>query len=269
VRLVAVAALLLLAACSSSAKNSASTQTENPKTDATTTAPVVESSANGTTTKKPKRPSPPPAQVYRVIDGDTIDLDNGDRIRLVQIDAPEASGECYGQKAGTVLRRLLPVGTKVRAARDPLLDNIDRYARQLRYVFRGQMNINLVLVQRGAASVWFYSGDRGRYADELLAAAHHAKGAKRGAWGACTAKLDPLHAFTTIQKRKQSGGASGTNGNCDPNYTGACLKDGIGDYDCLGGSGDGPNYVQGPIRVVGADSFRLDGDGDGIACESG
>jgi hypothetical protein len=56
---------------------------------------------------------------------------------------------------------------------------------------------------------------------------------------------------------------------CDPNYRGACLHDGIGDYDCAGGDGNGPNYVEGPIEVVGADPFGLDADGDGIACEDG
>jgi hypothetical protein len=56
---------------------------------------------------------------------------------------------------------------------------------------------------------------------------------------------------------------------CDPNYVGACLHEGIGDYDCAGGSGDGPNYVEGPIEVVGVDEFGLDEDGDGIACEDG
>src|SRR6266536_2233846 len=38
--------------------------------------------------------------------------------------------------------------------------------------------------------------------------------------------------------------------NCDPAYPDACLHDGIGDYDCAGGSGNGPNYVAGPIRVL-------------------
>ncbi len=55
--------------------------------------------------------------------------------------------------------------------------------------------------------------------------------------------------------------------SCDPNYEGACLQDGIGDYDCAGGSGNGPNYVTGPIYVIGADPFGLDRDGDGVACE--
>lgn len=54
---------------------------------------------------------------------------------------------------------------------------------------------------------------------------------------------------------------------CDRNYSGACLKPNVSDYDCAGGSGNGPYYVQGPIRVVGNDHYRLDADGDGIACD--
>mgnify|MGYP003289799138 CR=1 FL=1 len=41
----------------------------------------------------------------------------------------------------------------------------------------------------------------------------------------------------------------------------------VEDYDCAGGSGNGPYYVKGPIRVVGPDDYELDYDGDGIACE--
>jgi hypothetical protein len=71
-----------------------------------------------------------------------------------------------------------------------------------------------------------------------------------------------------------SGGGSGGGGggtNCDPNYLvtgGPCLQDGIGDYDCYGGSGNGPNYTpQGAtIKVVGADVFGLDGNHDGYGC---
>jgi hypothetical protein len=50
---------------------------------------------------------------------------------------------------------------------------------------------------------------------------------------------------------------------------GQCLKDGIGDYDCSSGSGNGPNYVYGTVRVVGGDPFRLDADHDGLGCEDG
>jgi hypothetical protein len=55
--------------------------------------------------------------------------------------------------------------------------------------------------------------------------------------------------------------------SCHPSYKGVCLKLGVGDYDCAGGGGNGPNYVAGPFRVVGRDEFRLDSNHDGIACE--
>ena len=60
---------------------------------------------------------------------------------------------------------------------------------------------------------------------------------------------------------------SNSNNNCHPSYIGACLEMNKGDWDCAKGSGNGPNYVQGPIRVQGSDPYQLDRDKDGIACE--
>ncbi|MDH4363696.1 MAG: hypothetical protein OEY70_06400 [Acidimicrobiia bacterium] len=56
-------------------------------------------------------------------------------------------------------------------------------------------------------------------------------------------------------------------GDCDPNYAGACVPT-ASDVDCAGGTGNGPAHVQGPVRVVGSDPYRLDADNDGIGCES-
>ncbi|HMI82082.1 MAG TPA: hypothetical protein VK480_09875 [Solirubrobacterales bacterium] len=53
---------------------------------------------------------------------------------------------------------------------------------------------------------------------------------------------------------------------CDPNYSGACLDPYAYDYDCEGGSGDGPEYT-GPVAVVGEDHYELDADSDGTGCE--
>lgn len=52
---------------------------------------------------------------------------------------------------------------------------------------------------------------------------------------------------------------------CDPNYSG-CVPI-ASDVDCLDGDGDGPEYVKGPIEVIGYDKYKLDRDGNGIACE--
>lgn len=55
--------------------------------------------------------------------------------------------------------------------------------------------------------------------------------------------------------------------NCHSSYPDLCVKTGVGDYDCEGGTGNGPNYVRGPFRVSQPDPFRLDADKNGIGCE--
>ena len=136
--------------------------------------------------------APEEATVARVGDGDSIETESGERVRLVQIDAPElGEDECYGQEAAEALRALLPPGSAVRLEADPRLDDADRFDRLLRYVHLDGLNVNLELVRRGAASVWFVD-DRGRYADELLEAARDAQEAGRGLWSACPGtRLDP------------------------------------------------------------------------------
>jgi hypothetical protein len=56
------------------------------------------------------------------------------------------------------------------------------------------------------------------------------------------------------------------NSGCHASYTGACVPI-ASDVDCAGGSGNGPEYVTGPLRVVGPDIYDLERDGDGIACD--
>jgi hypothetical protein len=67
-----------------------------------------------------------------------------------------------------------------------------------------------------------------------------------------------------ISNVRRNPDASGSS-NCTPGYT-PCLP-AASDYDCAGGSGNGPKYVRRPIRVTGSDPYDLDRDGDGRACE--
>jgi resuscitation-promoting factor RpfB len=53
--------------------------------------------------------------------------------------------------------------------------------------------------------------------------------------------------------------------NCTSGYS-PCLPP-ASDYDCAGGSGDGPAYADGPIAVTGSDPYGLDDDSDGVGCE--
>ena len=213
------------------------------------------------TASPPAQPSQAPrvrqARVARVIDGDTLETVDGRRIRLVQIDAPESDGECYGAEATAALEALLPRGSRIGLERDPGLDDVDRYGRLLRYVHRGGRNINIVLVRRGAASVWFFDGDQGRYAGRLLAEARAAKARKRGAWGACRAQLDPSSGFQTSTRALQPVLGS----DCMSGYS-PCLPV-TGDLDCA----DVRALGRAPVVVTGDDPYRLDGNDDGYGCE--
>jgi resuscitation-promoting factor RpfB len=66
--------------------------------------------------------------------------------------------------------------------------------------------------------------------------------------------------ISNVERRLDAGGTS----NCTPGYS-PCLPP-ASDYDCRGGSGDGPKYT-GRVRVTGPDPYDLDRDGDGKACE--
>jgi micrococcal nuclease len=229
-----------------------------------TTTPDTGTAAEATPPPATAQPEPKSrlrlARVARVIDGDTLETVDGRRIRLVQIDASESSGECYGAQATAALEALLPAGSRIGLERDPELDDVDRYGRQLRYVFKGRRNLNVVLVRRGAASVWFFDGDRGRYADRLLATARTAKARKRGAWGACRAQLDPSGAFETSTKvpaRRQTA----TGAACMSGYS-PCLAI-TGDLDCT----DVRALGRALVLVSGDDPYRLDSDGNGYGCE--
>ena len=129
------------------------------------------------------------SMVDHVVDGDTIALNNGQRVRLVQIDTPEVffGAECYGRTASRTTKALLPAGSRVRLYAEPATDRVDQYGRLLRYVVRvnGALNVNVRLVTVGAAAPYFYQGRRGRYARQLEALAKRARSKKIGLWKAC------------------------------------------------------------------------------------
>jgi micrococcal nuclease len=140
----------------------------------------------GDNSDKASSPKPQTGTVSSVVDGDTIRLTDGQRVRLVQIDAPELHlRECYGARARSELEKLVPRGRRVRLEFDARLDQVDEHGRQLAYVFAGSTNANVEQVRRGAARLFFYRGRRGRYADQLIKGAREARSAGRGLWSAC------------------------------------------------------------------------------------
>ena len=104
------------------------------------------------------------ARVERVVDGDTFVARRSGRrlrVRLIGVDAPEsvmpgASVECYGRRAAGALRRILPAGTRVRAAHQPG-GRRDRYNRELWDVWLPDGTfVQARLVRVGAATARAY-----------------------------------------------------------------------------------------------------------------
>ena len=93
---------------------------------------------------------PATARVTRVIDGDTIIIDGGYRVRYIGIDTPEVYPvvEAFGIEAWQANRRLVE-GREVRLQSD--VSETDKYGRLLRYVYVDNTFVNAELVKQGLA----------------------------------------------------------------------------------------------------------------------
>ena len=202
----------------------------------------------------------------RVVDGDTIITSSEEKIRLLQIDAPEISpAECYGAEARKALVSLIG-NSSVALEADPVSDDQDQFGRKLRYLIVGKLNLNLKLVQIGAATPYFYQGQKGKYANQLFKAAESAKAKNLGLWKKCPGtKLDtskPATTGVTVTYDLVTSPKSSI-AKCDPNYQG-CIPPYPPDLDCT----DIKRLGLAPIRVTGKDVHKFDRDGDGIGCDS-
>ena len=230
--------------------------------------PAHKSTAKKSEPKKstPIKSAPEPSVnmvlVTRVVDGDTIEVNYRGSIvdiRLIGVDTPETVHptepvECFGPAASHFTTATLTEET-VRLEFD--VERRDYYGRLLAYVWHDGKLFNRALVQRGFATVSTYPPNV-RYVARFNAAQDQAQSTGRGLWEGCSASQVPDSSAGT-------GTVADPSGTCD-GYS-PCLPP-ASDYDCAGGSGDGPEYAQGPIEVTGSDPYELDTEGDGIACEA-
>jgi len=107
--------------------------------------------------------TPKTAIVTRVIDGDTIEIEGGQRIRYIGIDTPE-KGEYFFEEA-TAKNSELVLGKEVRMEKD--VSETDKYGRLLRYVYIGDLFVNAELVRLGYAKEAEYPPDT-MHSDEFL-----------------------------------------------------------------------------------------------------
>ncbi|MFC2003002.1 thermonuclease family protein, partial [Chloroflexota bacterium] len=120
------------------------------------------------------------ARVIEVIDGDTITVEGGYRVRYIGIDTPEIhpQPEAYGIEAWQANRRLVE-GKIVRLERD--VSETDKYGRLLRYVYVDSGFVNAELVSEGLACAKTYPPDT-KYQDLLKEIEAEARHAGRGMW---------------------------------------------------------------------------------------
>lgn len=125
--------------------------------------------------------SPPDtARVIRVIDGDTITIEGGYRVRYIGIDTPEIHPqvEPFGIEAWQANRKLVE-GKEVRLERD--VSETDKYGRLLRYVWIDDILVEAELVRQGLARAKAYPPDT-KYQEHLEQMQAEAREAGRGMW---------------------------------------------------------------------------------------
>lgn len=126
-------------------------------------------------------------RVVKVIDGDTIELENGERLRYIGIDAPEKNDprkpvQCFAQEA-TEKNRELVEGELIKFYKD--VSERDKYQRLLGYVYREDgLFVNLELVRQGYAFSYPYSPDISKQ-DEFREVEREAREKERGLWSDC------------------------------------------------------------------------------------
>lgn len=131
------------------------------------------------------------ALVSKVIDGDTIELSDGRKVRYIGIDTPETKHptkgvECFGQQAARKNEELV-LGKLVQLEKD--VSEVDRYGRLLRYVWLDGQMINKVLVSDGFAASTSYPPDI-KHQDEFQITEQKARQDKLGLWGSCPIQDD-------------------------------------------------------------------------------
>ncbi len=129
--------------------------------------------------------------IIKVIDGDTVEIDKGIKVRLLGIDTPETKDPrrpvgCFGKEAAAETNRLLE-GNIVILEKD--VSDKDKYKRLLRYIYlpleSGQvLFVNDYLIREGFAKALNYPPDV-KYNEQLREAESKAKEFKKGMWGRC------------------------------------------------------------------------------------
>ncbi len=127
---------------------------------------------------------PTEAVVDFVVDGDTVQLEDGQRVRYILVDTPETSPpvECYGEEAKSYNTQLVE-GESIHLEYDA--ECRDRYDRLLAYVYVGGVEVNRRLVERGYGCVLHIPPNGNARVDLFRELESVAQAESRGMWGSC------------------------------------------------------------------------------------
>ena len=121
-----------------------------------------------------------PISVTEVSDGDTFKLSDGKTFRLYGVNAPEVK-EPYFEEAKAFTENLV-LGKEISFEQETNY-KVDKFGRELGYVFIDGVNLNIELVKNGLAKVVLYEKRaKIKYQDELLLAEKEVKEKKVGVW---------------------------------------------------------------------------------------
>lgn len=139
---------------------------------------------------KAKTPNSPlkTAQVVKIMDGDTIELATGERIRYLGINTPEREQGGYDEAKS--LNQRLVKGKTVQLEFD--VESQDQYGRTLAYVWVDDLLVNQEILKQGWATTLFIAPN-GRYKTQFQAAEESARQAKRGIWQGSASPLKITH----------------------------------------------------------------------------
>ncbi|MEX0869881.1 MAG: thermonuclease family protein, partial [Candidatus Spechtbacterales bacterium] len=134
---------------------------------------------NTDTSDKTDTPTKQTHLVTRVIDGDTVELQNGERVRYIGINTPELPNGCFAKEA-TEYNEQLVLNKTVTLEQGP--DDRDSYGRLLRYVYINNIFVNQNLVETGHAYAFDF-GFTHEFTDNFEEIEEEAKEDRRGLWG--------------------------------------------------------------------------------------
>lgn len=139
-----------------------------------------------TDTGAPEHPCGPTLGVVdRVIDGDTILLETGERVRYILVNTPEITdgkNECWGSES-SAFNGMLVVGREITIEYDQECE--DKYGRLLAYVSVDELEINRTLLEQGHACLLHIPPNGDARHAEYQALEDGAKQAGLGMWSAC------------------------------------------------------------------------------------